>query len=143
MSETIDTSTPFGAYAAERLASDELAWLTTVGATTGAPAPNPIWFLWTGPEVIVRTRPGGPKSTNLASNSRVSLNLETDTSGDGVVVVTGAARIDEAGWTSDEEATYLAKYECGIESLGMTPETFIATYSVTIRITLDRLRGWR
>lgn len=139
----IDTSTPFGVYAAERLTNDRLGWLTTIGAATGTPAPNPIWFLWTGPQVLVRSEPGTPKETNLASNNRVSLNLETDRSGDGVVVLTGNARIDEAGWTPEEEAAYLAKYESGINSLGMTPEDFIASYSMTIRINLDRVRGWR
>jgi PPOX class probable F420-dependent enzyme len=139
----IDPSTPFGAYAAERLDNDRLAWLTIVGAATGTPAPNPIWFLWTGPRVVVRSEPGTPKETNLASNGRVSLNLETDRSGDGVVVLTGHARVDEAGWTPEEEAAYLAKYESGISSLGMTPEGFIASYSVTIGINLDRVRGWR
>lgn len=138
----IDTSTPFGAYAAQRLTKDRLAWLTTVGAATGTPAPNPIWFLWAGQEILVRSQPRTPKETNIAANTRVSLNLETDRSGDGVVVVTGHAGIDGAGWTAEEEAAYVTKYESGIGSLGMTTESFIATYSVTIRIILDRIRGW-
>lgn len=138
----IVASTPFGAYAADRLTKERLAWLTTVGAASGTPAPNPIWFLWTGAQIVIRSQPRKPKLKNLAKNNRVSMNLEVDRSGDGVVVVSGRATIDDAGWTPEEQAAFLAKYESGIKSLGMTPDGFAADYSVTIRFDIDRLRGW-
>jgi hypothetical protein len=35
---------------AKRLADELSFWLTTVGKS-GAPHPNPVWFLWTGSEM--------------------------------------------------------------------------------------------
>ena len=40
----IDTSTPFGARAAARLAGETIVWLTTAGKD-GTPHPKPVWFL--------------------------------------------------------------------------------------------------
>jgi hypothetical protein len=47
---TIDTSTSLGSRVAKRLADELIFWLTTVGRS-GAPHPNPVWFLWTGSEM--------------------------------------------------------------------------------------------
>ena len=41
----IDPATKIGARALERLATDRIAWLTTVDAD-GQPQSMPIWFLW-------------------------------------------------------------------------------------------------
>lgn len=138
----IDLSSPFGQYAARRLVQDKLIWLTTVGAATGTPTPNPVWFLWTESGFIVRSQPNTPKLRNIARSPRVSLNFETDRGGDGVVVVTGEARVDSDGWTGPERSAFLAKYRSGISSLQLTPEGFAASYSVTIRIVADGIRGW-
>ena len=43
---TLDEGSEFGARAARHLREDPVLWLTTV-APSGAPSPNPVWFLGT------------------------------------------------------------------------------------------------
>lgn len=137
----IDTTTEFGKHAVDRLGNEDVGWLTTVGKS-GTPAPNPVWFLWHNETLLVFSQPDKPKLRNIARNTRVSLNLNsTDTGGD-VIILSGSARIDDNGPTDDERAAYTAKYAEPIKGLGMTPESFFADYSVLIRITPDRVRGF-
>ncbi|WP_067543741.1 TIGR03667 family PPOX class F420-dependent oxidoreductase [Nocardia crassostreae] len=136
----VDTATELGAKAAERLANDGIIWLTTTAAN-GTPQPNPVWFLWENGEILLFSIPGQAKLRNIVRNPRVSLNLNTQ-GGNDVVILTGTARIDDQPPTADEIATYTEKYTPGLASLNMTPEKFYATYSVPVRITPDRLRGF-
>jgi len=41
-----------------------------------------------------------------------------------------------------EIPAYLEKYESGIEELKMTPEAFSREYSLAIRVTPAKVRGW-
>jgi PPOX class probable F420-dependent enzyme len=137
----IDTTTEFGKRTVERLGKEDVGWLTTVGKS-GTPAPNPVWFLWHNETLLVFSQPDKPKLRNLARNPRVSLNLNSTHTGGDVVILSGDAIIDAKGPTDDELAVYTAKYQEPIKGLGMTPESFFADYSVLIRITPDRLRGF-
>jgi hypothetical protein len=40
----------------ERLAKEQIIWLTTTA--DGTPLPNPVWFLWDGKQFLVFTEPG-------------------------------------------------------------------------------------
>jgi hypothetical protein len=44
------------AEAQRRIAGDDVAWLTTV-ADSGAPAPNPVWFVPDGGDLLVFSTP--------------------------------------------------------------------------------------
>jgi PPOX class probable F420-dependent enzyme len=125
----------------QRLNDESIIWLATVNAH-GAPAPTPVWFLWTGVEFLMFSRPDTGKLSGIARNPAVSLNLNSDASGGSVLVVTGTAVVDEDGVSADEWAAYLAKYRQGIVGIGSTPETFRTDYSVLLRITPEKLRGW-
>ncbi|TLF82479.1 TIGR03667 family PPOX class F420-dependent oxidoreductase [Nocardia cyriacigeorgica] len=139
--QLIDPTTEFGAKVAQRLDSEQVVWLTTVGPS-GTPQPNPVWFLWRDGEFLLFSQPDRPKLRNIARNPRVSLNLNsTDTGGD-VAVFTGTARVEEATPTPEEIEAYVAKYTEGLVSISMTREQFFAEYSVPVRITPDRLRGF-
>jgi hypothetical protein len=72
----------------------------------------------------------------------VALNLNATRSGGDVVVLTGVATHDEAGFTVDELARYDAKYARDIRGLGMTPEQFHSDYSEVIRVRVKKLRGF-
>jgi hypothetical protein len=56
--------------------------------------------------------------------------------------LTGSATIDANGPTTEERAFYLEKYDDGIQSIGLTPDSFLAKYSELIRVTPDKLRGF-
>ncbi|MFI7671175.1 TIGR03667 family PPOX class F420-dependent oxidoreductase [Nocardia sp. NPDC049526] len=137
----VDTGTAFGARVAARLERENVIWLTTVGRS-GTPQPNPVWFQWRDGEFLIFSQADKSKLRNIARNSRVSLHLNSTATGGDVVILTGAARIDEAGPTPAEVAAFTEKYTEGLASLSMTEEQFHAEYSVTVRITPDRLRGF-
>lgn len=137
----IDTTTDFGKRTVDRLGKEDVGWLTTVGKS-GTPAPNPVWFLWYDETLLVFSQPDKPKLRNIARNPKVSLNLNSSSTGGDVVILAGEAAIDEKGPSDDERAVYTAKYAEPIKGLGMTPESFFADYSVLVRITPERIRGF-
>lgn len=141
MTFTLDTSTAFGGRVQRRLGDEIVVWLTTVGPN-GMPQPSPVWFLWTGTELIVCSRPGTPKVRNIAERPNVSVQLNATRTGGDVVVLTGEATLDTAPLSGEELAAYDAKYAPSIRSLGTTPEKFHLDYSVPVRFKPARLRGF-
>jgi PPOX class probable F420-dependent enzyme len=71
---------------AERLATEEIAWLTTVTGK-GQPQSSPIWFLWDGESFWLRSQEHAAKVRNIGGNPRVSLHLSDDGHGGNVVTV--------------------------------------------------------
>ena len=55
----IDTSTDFGLRVRGELETEQIVWLTTV-RSDGTPRPSPVWFLWTGGDVLVLGRRPSP-----------------------------------------------------------------------------------
>jgi len=138
---TIDTSTSFGSRIARQLDDELVIWLTTV-AKSGTPAPTPVWFLWHDGEILIASQPDKAKLRNISAAPRVSVNFNATHTGGQVGVVTGTAAIDDEGFSGEERAAYNTKYDKPIAGLGMTPEEFHASYSVLIRITPAKLRGF-
>lgn len=112
---------------AERLAREQIIWLTTVKAD-GTPLPNPVWFFWDGRRFLIFTEPGSVKMRNMTRNPRVSLNLNSGFDGDDVAIFQAVAEVNGAPLTDAERTAYLSKYEEGIESIGMTPEMLMSAY---------------
>jgi PPOX class probable F420-dependent enzyme len=138
---TIDTTTPFGERAERRLHDERLAWLTTTSAD-GTQQPVPVWVLWDGADsFLIYSKPGTAKLRNIEERPRVSLHLDGNGQGGDIVVVLGHAAV-----THDPPAhalpDYVAKYGAFIERNSWTPESFAADYSVPLRITATRLRGF-
>lgn len=140
-SSVVDPDTEFGARVAERLDSEQIVWLTTVGQS-GTPQPNPVWFLWSDGTVLVFSKPDQAKVRNIRRSPRVSLHFNSTETGGDVVVFTGTAHIEEVAPSDAETGALLAKYREGLASLGITGEEFVATYSTPIRVVPDRLRGF-
>jgi PPOX class probable F420-dependent enzyme len=68
-------------------------------------------------------------------------NFNCTPQGGDVVVMTASAEIVEQMPPPKVMERYFAKYARGIQQLGSTPEKFIQSYSVPIRITPTSLRG--
>jgi PPOX class probable F420-dependent enzyme len=136
----IDTTTEFGARVARRLDEELVIWLTTIDGH-GTPQPRPVWFLWDGEAFLIYSMPDTHKVEHIHRNSRVALNLNTNETGGDVVVITGDAFIDPHAPPADQNEAYVAKYAKHIKSIGYTPESFAAAYSVPIRVTPTDLRG--
>src|SRR3981189_2738628 len=93
----------------QRLEADKYGWLTTV-AKSGQPVPKLVWFYFDGKEIIIYSEPGAAKGAHIKARSRVSLNLDSNGNGSGVVAVGGEARVDAAGADPLGDADYVAKY---------------------------------
>ena len=136
----LDFTTEYGIRVNQRLESDQIIWLTTVGGD-GTPQPRPVWFFWDGTSVHIYSRLNTRKLSHIARSQKVALNLNSDPDAHEVAVLTGVARIDTAPTPADKHAEYLEKYRRGIAGLGMTPEGFANDYSVAITVTPTRMRG--
>jgi PPOX class probable F420-dependent enzyme len=119
-----------------RLESDHYGWLTTV-AKSGQPVPRLVWFYRDGTDLIVYTMPNSAKVRHIDARSRVSLNLDSDGNGGGIVVVGGNAVVDEVGVDPRDDKAYWAKYKADAEQFGLTEA--IASYSTRLRIGVDKV----
>lgn len=141
MAFALDPSTEFGARVARRLSDELIGWLVTVNGR-GAPQPSPIWFLWDGESVLIYSQPDTPKIRNITRHPRVALNLDGNGQGGNIVILTGQAIIDRSAPPVDQNPAYVAKYGDRIARNNWTPESFGADYSVAIRFTPTKLRGF-
>ncbi len=137
--QTLDPATEAGAEALDRLAREEIGWLTTVNPD-GQPQSSAIWFLWRDGTIVVYSHVRAPRNANIEANPHVSFNLNTDDGGDNVVTMEGLARIDLALPPCTEDPDFQARYRARIEGYGWTPEWHAAHYPVPIVITPTRWR---
>ena len=142
----LDPAKPSHARALDRLASERIAWLTTV-TPEGQPQTMPIWFLWLPPgpetgedgEILVYGDRRARRNRNLEANARVAFALRTDEHGSDVVVIEGRATMDPAFPQLYDNPAYLAKYGGSIDrSLG-GPQQMAEIYDVPIRIRPTRV----
>jgi PPOX class probable F420-dependent enzyme len=124
----------------QRLNGESVAWLTTVGAD-GQPQSSPVWFVWDGSSLWLRSQAQAGKVRNIEANPRVSLHLSDDGNGGNIVTIEGRASLEDA--PQELLATYLSKYGDAIrDELKTTPEQIAADYPTTIHITPTRTRVW-
>jgi PPOX class probable F420-dependent enzyme len=125
--------------AQRRIAEDEVAWLTTV-TDRGAPAPNPVWFVVDGDDLLVFSEPTARKVHNIERRPDVTLHFNSDRHGGDVVVVSGKATVTHDRPPSRLPA-YVDKYAASITgSLGTTVDQIGKTYDTEIRIRPSRIR---
>jgi PPOX class probable F420-dependent enzyme len=121
---------------ADRLTSDHYGWLTTV-AKSGQPVPRLVWFHFDGTSLFIYTMPGAAKVAHITRNPRVSLNLDSDGQGGGIVVVGGDAVIDGEDADCRQDAPYWAKYGPAADQFGLTDS--MGDYSTRLRIDIDKV----
>ena len=120
-----------------RLESDIYGWLTTV-AKSGQPVPRLVWFYFDGEEVTVYSEPDAAKVRHIKAHPRVSLNLDSDGNGAGIIIVGGVARIDEAGADPFADERYVTKYGEYAASQGFSKE-FLSAYSTRLKIAVNKV----
>jgi PPOX class probable F420-dependent enzyme len=135
----LDLSNPKHVDAEARLKNEPVIWLTTVNPA-GRVQSSLVWFLWDGTEFMIYGSKNGPKTPNIRANPNVSLHLDSDGEGAGVVTFEGTARIDEDAAGLNDVADYLAKYGDQIAAMGWRPEGMAADYPHLIRVTPTRAR---
>jgi PPOX class probable F420-dependent enzyme len=121
----------------DRLSSDKHGWLTTV-AKSGQPVPRLVWFYFDGNDVIVYSQPNAAKVRHINAHQRVSLNLDSDGNGSGIIIVGGVASVDAEGADPLVDEQYLTKYGEYAAGLGFSKE-FLAAYSTRLKIAVDKV----
>lgn len=125
--------------AKRRISEDRVAWLTTV-TDSGAPAPNPVWFVPDGEDLVVYTAPGSLKVRNIEQRPKVTLHFNSDADGGDFVVIAAEAEVAH-GRKPSAFPGFLDKYEASIAGqMGMTVEAIDATYNTEVRIRPVRIR---
>lgn len=137
----LSNENPKHAAANSRLRSEPIIWLTTV-SESGQPQSSPVWFLWDGAEFLIYGSADGPKTANIQSNPHVSLHLDGDGTGGGIVSFEGMARIDAHGPPATGVADYVTKYRERIESSSWTLDALARDYPHVIRVSPTRARIW-
>ena len=124
----------------QRLSSEDVAWLTTAGAH-GQPQSSPVWFVWDGASLWLRSQPAAGKVRNIKANPQVALHLADDGHGGNIVTIEGRASLEDA--SPELMSSYFSKYDDAIrDELKTTSDQIVADYSTTIRITPTRARVW-
>jgi len=137
----LNPENPKHAAADSRLRSETVIWLTTVNKA-GQPQSSPVWFLWDGEQFLIYGSADGQKTANIEANPHVSLNLDGNGQGGGIVVFEGTATVDRQGPAASTVADYVAKYQARIESYGWTLDSLERDYPHVIRVTPTRARVW-
>ena len=141
MGFTIDASSDFGAKIVQRIEDQKLAWLTTV-SSDGTPQPNPVWFIFDNGTFVIFSQPNQAKLANIRRSDRVSFNLESIDE-ETITIFTGHAEI--VPYESIPKSLldrYIERYAEGLKNLNMTRAEYEAAYTVPIRFTPEKLRGW-
>ncbi|HSR46024.1 MAG TPA: TIGR03667 family PPOX class F420-dependent oxidoreductase [Acidimicrobiia bacterium] len=125
----------------ERLRSEPIMWMTTV-TPDGRPQPSPIWFLWSGADILMFSKADTARLTNIGANPYVSLNLDGDGRGGAIVVIEGSARINREHPPAEALPEYIEKYQSFLDDYGWTAKSFSVDYPVPILIQPKRLRAW-
>jgi len=121
-----------------RLVADQYGWLTTI-AKSGLPVPRLIWFHFDGSAIYLYTMPGAAKVAHIRRHPQVSLNLDSDGNGGGIVVVAGTARVDAEGVRRPQRSAVWAKYSAAAEQFGLTEA--MEQYRTRIRIDIEKVWG--
>ncbi|MGZ3616799.1 MAG: TIGR03667 family PPOX class F420-dependent oxidoreductase [Ktedonobacteraceae bacterium] len=137
----LDVTTEWGQHAEQRLQTNIIGWLTTVGSD-GRPYTVPVWFLWEGSTLLIFSQPQKQKIRNLRKNARVTLALDETKQGEDVVVVEGTAEVLDHPDINVMLPRYVEKYGRMIKDMGYTPEAMAAEYSLGIRITPTKIRNY-
>ena len=115
-----------------KLKRERYAWLTTVGPT-GVPAPMLTWFCFDGTDFTLYTPARASRVADVFERPEVSLHLESDGIGGGVIAVGGRAAVTAKGVDPRDDREFWAKYHVEAELLGLGEA--ISSHSVRITIT--------
>ena len=136
----LDFASDLGQRTLQRIQAEQIIWLTTV-TSSGVPQPKPVWFIWDGAVFTTYSQPTAKKIRHIAHNPNVSLHFDAGSDGVDIQVILGVAQVDPNAPPVKAMPAYLEKYQAGLAQIGMTEESYSATFNVAIRITPTRLRG--
>ena len=119
-----------------RLQGDQYGWLTTV-AKSGQPVPRLVWFRLDGTDIVVYSMPNTAKIRHITNHPQVSLNLDSDGNGGGIIAVGGEATVDATDVDPREDEPYWAKYDADAARFGLTEA--MGSYTTRLKIRIDKV----
>lgn len=117
-----------------------IAYLTTV-TPSGQPKTSPIWFMRDDEDLVMWSRPGTLKLSNIESNPKVGLTLRGDAHGHSFALIDAVAAVDPELPDAKDFPGLVDKYGEDIAGLGWTPESFGGDYSVGVRFSVTKVRA--
>jgi PPOX class probable F420-dependent enzyme len=120
-----------------RLREEQIIWMGSV-RPDGHPHLVAVWFLWTGEQLIIFSRPNQQKTRNLRQSPHVVLALDNTSQGIDSITLEGRAELIDDPDINTTLPDYMAKYGEHIAGMGYTPEAMARVYSQAIRITPTR-----
>jgi PPOX class probable F420-dependent enzyme len=130
----LDLSQERDSHIEQRLRDDSIIWLGSV-RPDGRPHLVAVWFLWTGSDLLIFSKPDQQKIRNLRQSSRVVLALDDTNHGVDSITLEGEAELVDDPEVNCTLPEYVTKYGADIKGIGYTPETMAGVYSQAIRIT--------
>jgi len=79
-------------------------------ASDGSPRVVPIWFHWTGSEVVLGTPPNAPKVRSLRKNPKVAITIDDNQFPHKVLLIRGTARLEDVAGVVPEYAMAAERY---------------------------------
>jgi PPOX class probable F420-dependent enzyme len=123
----------------ERIRAEQIAWLTVTRAD-GMPTPTPIWFVWRDDAFLLYSQPYAFKVRAIQRNPNVSVNFNSDPTGEHFVVAQCVAELAPDAPSSLALSDYQDKYCELIAMINYTPERLAAEFSLPIRLRPVRWR---
>jgi hypothetical protein len=131
--------------ARELLGSTSLARLAYLWSD-GTPRVVPMWFHWTGEDLLMGAPPNSPKMKVLAANPDVALTIDSDGWPYQVLSIRGTVSVELVGEIFPEYASMARRYlsdEGGEQFLTLAKQTFSQWTRVTIRPDAVRILDFR
>jgi PPOX class probable F420-dependent enzyme len=104
-------------------------------STDGTPRVVPIWFHWTGSEIVMGSPPKAPKLKALARNPKVALTIDDNAFPHKVLLIRGTARMETVEGVVPEYAVAAERY-FGREQGRAWVKQLGAMVSSMVRITI-------
>ena len=133
----LDLTQKRDAHIDQRLREDIIIWLGSV-RPDGRPHLVAVWFLWTGKDLLIFSKPNRQKTRNLRQHPHVILALDNTNLGVDPITLEGEAELLADPDVNTTLPDYVAKYRTRIMGIGYTPDAMAQAYSQAIRITLTK-----
>lgn len=130
----LDLTQKQDAHIDQRLREELIIWLSSV-RPDGRPHSVAVWFLWTGQEILIFSKPEQQKIRNLRHNPHVTLALDNTNLGADVIVLDGTAELVDDPTISANLPEYVKKYQARLARMRLDGPAMAALYSQTIRVT--------
>jgi hypothetical protein len=101
----------------------------------GTPRVVPIWFHWSGKELVMASPPKAPKLKALAKNSKVAVTIDDNTFPHKVLMIRGSVNLESVKGVVPEYAAAAERY-FGKEQAGAWLGQVRSSVPEMIRITL-------